>query len=88
MQSQATPPDNLQGFLDSPDNQRVDVIAIVVHITEERSAMTGEGPRKIVDATIRDLSGPIGAPECQFPTCFKDTDAGRRLHVGKLGCER
>ena len=57
----------------SPNNQRVDVLALIVSVERERSATTARGKRKIVDVTIRDQSG---ASECEFTVFFKDSNAG------------
>jgi hypothetical protein len=76
MPVQATPPEELATLLESPANQRVDVLALLVSVSDERSHTTAFGPRKIVDVTIRDLSGPTGASECQFAIFFKGGGAG------------
>ena len=42
MPAQATPPEDLETLLDSPENQRVDVTALLVDMTEERVATTAK----------------------------------------------
>ena len=70
MPAQATPPEELATLLESPNQQRVDVLALVVRVERERSATTADGKKKIVDATIRDLSGFVGASQCEIVIFF------------------
>ena len=53
MPAQATPPEELATLLESPNQQRVDVLALVVRVERERSATTADGPKKIVDSQAR-----------------------------------
>ena len=71
MPTEPTPSEDIATLLDSPNQQRVDVLALVVGVGEARLANTGSGQRTIVDVTIRDQSGPSGASECEFPLFFK-----------------
>ena len=77
MLAQATPPEELATLLESLNQQRVDVLALVMRVERERSATTADGQKKIVDVTIRDLSGVAGASECEFALFFNDSVAGR-----------
>ena len=63
MSVQATPPEQLATLLESPNHQRVDVLALVVNVERDRPATTADCKKKIVDITIRDLSGQEGASE-------------------------
>ena len=76
MPAQPTPSEDLATLLESPNNQRVDVLALVVSVGEARVATTSQGQRTIVDIKIRDHSGPAGASECEFALFFKKSQAG------------
>ena len=83
-----TPAEELAALLEAPAWQRVDVTALVVKVSAERTHTTSVGPRLIVDVTIRDASGTTGASECEFTMFFPGSQAGkteldefRRCHV-------
>jgi hypothetical protein len=76
MPSRATPHEGLETLLESPNNQRVYVLALMVSIERERTANTAHGQRKIVDVTIRYQSGDPGASGCEFALFLKDSKAG------------
>ena len=87
MPSRATPHEGLATVLESPNNQRVDVLALIVSVERERAATTPHGQRKIVDVTIRDHSGDAGASECEFTIFFKDSQAGlAELAAFRIAC--
>ena len=65
MPERATPHEGLATLLGSPNNQRVDVLALIVSVERERSATTAHGKREIADVTVRDQSGDAGASECE-----------------------
>ena len=75
--TQITPSEDLATLLESPNEQRVDVLALVVAVSPDRSATTKFGQRAIVDVTIRDLSGPAGVSECEF-SCLLYTSPSPR----------
>ena len=88
MPERATPHEGLATLLGSPNNQRVDVLALIVSVERERSANTAHGKRKIVDVTIRDQSGDAGASECEFTIFLKDSHAGlAELAAFRNACE-
>ena len=66
MPSEATPVDTLHTILMCPENQRVDVTALLHDISSRRSANTARGERYIFDVTIRDDSGPENGSESSF----------------------
>ena len=75
-----TPPEDLATLLESPNEQRVDVLALLASVGEPRTATTKWGQRTIVHIMIRDLSGPAGASECELPIFLpKITDWRRRV---------
>ena len=76
MPKQPTPSEDLATLLESPKEQRVDLLALVVNVSPERTATTKLGQRTIVDVRIRDLSGIAGASECEFCLFFKPLDGG------------
>jgi len=76
MPGRAMPHEGLANLLGPPNNQRVDVLALIVSVERERSATTAHGKRQIVDVTSRDQSGDAGASECEFTIFLKDSHAG------------
>ena len=66
MPSEATPLDTLHTILMCPENQRVDVTALLHEITSTREASTALGERYIFDITIRDDSGSENGCESNF----------------------
>ena len=77
MPEQPTPSEDLATLLESPKEQRVDLLALVVNVSPERTATTKLGQRTIVDVRVRDLSGIAGASECEFCLFFKPLDDGQ-----------
>ena len=89
MPAEPTPSEDIATLLDSPNQQRVDVLALVVGVGEARVANTGSGQRTIVDVTIRDQSGPSGASECEFPLFFKQSEDGdKELEALRHACSQ
>ena len=83
MPEQPTPSEDLATLLESPKEQRVDLLALVVNVSPERTATTKLGQRTIVDVRVRDLSGIAGASECEF--CFFLQTARRwTIRVGNV----
>ena len=77
MPEQPTPSEDLATLLESPKEQRVDLLALVVNVSPERTATTKLGQRTIVGVRIRELSGNAGASECEFTLFFKPLDDGQ-----------
>ena len=73
MPSDAAPPEDLATLLKRPEGQVVDVIALVVNVSEAVQKTTSFGIRDLVDVTIMDDSGTHGAASCQFPAWFPKT---------------
>ena len=73
MPSDAAPPEDLATLLKCPEGQVVDVIALVVNVSEAVQKTTSFGIRDLVDVTIMDDSGTHGAASCQFPAWFPKT---------------
>jgi hypothetical protein len=72
-----TPAEDLTTLLEAAKNQRVDVTALVVKMSDVQPRKTVIGPRLIVDITIRDGSGSTGASDCALSMFFPDSTAGR-----------
>ena len=73
MPKQATPPEDLATLLEMPNDQVVDVVALVTEVTEPVERTTSLGDRLMVEVTIMDDSGKNGAASCRFTAWFPKT---------------
>ena len=81
MPAEATPVDTLHTILKCPPNQRVDVSALVHHMSCAREASTAQGERLIFDVTIRDDSGPTTGSESSFTVFLPKSETGRKRYA-------
>ena len=81
MPSEATPVDTLHTILMCPENQRVDVTALLHEISSTRQAVTARGERYIFDITIRDDSGPEHGCESSFIVFLPKNQRSHNAHA-------
>ena len=65
----------------------MDITALVVNVSDTRKHVTPYGPRLITDVTIRGVSGPSGASECQFTMFFPDSSSGNAALKNFCTCQ-
>ena len=88
MPEQATPPEDLSTLLTCPHGQRVDVTALLANMEEPTERQTANGPRLLVEVTIRDDSGEKSAASSSFALWLPASEGGRNEVATLKECMR